>query len=135
VKRKINISKKIAWRLLTFIVLVAGAVVVDSLHDQLPEQLVKNQQDASEPQFDISQVFFCNPASSFKIRTGCDRLFSKILFTIGQDKFLTAFHNQKAFHLLKADALKVPLPQNLTVHFRKFMICHHSSSDDNAPLS
>lgn len=121
--------------MLAFVVLVVGAVVFDSVHDQPTGRLAEHQQDASEPQFELSHVFFYNPASSFKIRTGCDRLLSKILFTIGQDKFLSAFHNQKAFHLLKAESLKVRSPQNLAVHFRKFIICHHASSDDTAPLS
>ncbi len=134
-KLKRIISKQIALRLLVFVTLVAGAVIFDLCHDQLPEQLVKHQQDAPVTQFDMSQVFFCNPASSFKISTGYDRLFSKILFTIGQDKFLSAFHNQEAYHLLKAESLKERSPQNLMVHFRKFIICHHSSSDDNAPIS
>lgn len=124
-----------ALRLLVFVTLVAGAVIFDVCRDQLPEQLVKQQQDASEPQVELSPAFFCNPASSFKIRTGCDRLFSRILFTMGQDKFLTAFHNQEAYHLLKAESLKERSPQNLMVHFRKFIICHHSSSDDNAPIA
>jgi len=135
VKLKRHISKQIALRLLVFVTLVAGAVIFDLCHDQLPEQLVKHQQDASEPQVDMTQVFCCNPVSSFKIRTGYDRLFSKILFTIGQNKFLSAFHHQEAYHLLKAESLKERSPQNLTVHFRKFIICHHSNSDDNAPLS
>nr|MBD3622377.1 hypothetical protein [Sunxiuqinia sp.] len=134
-KLKRIISKQIALRLLVFITLAAGAVIFDLCHDQLPEQLVKHQQDASEPQVDMSPTYFCNPASSFKIRMGCDRLVSKILFTIGQDRFLTAFHNQEAYHLLKAESLKERSPQNLMVHFRKFIICHHSSSDDNAPIA
>lgn len=134
-KFKRLISKQIALRLLVFLALIAGAVIFDLCHDQLPEQLVKSQQDASEPQIDMSQVFCCNPASSFKIRTGSDRLISKILFTIGQDKFLSAFHHQEVYHLLKAESLNERSPQNLTVHFRKFIICHHSSSDDNAPRS
>lgn len=134
-KTKINISRKFVLRMLLFAVVVAGAFVFDMCHKEAPEQLVASQHDASKHHVDMSQVFFYTPVSSFKIRTGNDRLFSKILFTIGQDKFLSAFHNQKTYHLLKAESLKERSPHNLMVHFRKFIICHHFSSDDNPPLA
>lgn len=134
-KRKLTISKKFVLRLALFIAVVSSAVIFDMCHDQLPEQLVEQQQDASQHQLDISQVFYYNPVNSFKIRTGSDRLLSKILFAIGHDRFLTAFHNHKAYHILKAESLKERSPQNQMVHFRKFIICHHSTSDDNLPIS
>jgi hypothetical protein len=115
------------------VVVLAGAVVFDLCHNQEPKQLTTKQSEAGKHKLD-SQVFFYNPGSSFKIRTGTDKLFSKILFTIGQDKFLAAFHNQKAFDLIKSESLKVGSPLNPMVHFRKFIICHHAASDDNFPL-
>ena len=133
-KRKFNISKKFVLRLLLLLVMVTGAIVFDACHDQLPEQLVE-QHDAGSHQVSVSQVYFCNPVSSYKMRAGIDKFFSKILFTIGQDKFLSAFHNQKAFDLLKSESLKVRSPLNSMVHFRKFIICHHAATDDNLPLS
>lgn len=129
-KTKIHISRKITLRLLLFVLVVGGAVVFDLCHDQLPQELMKQQQDASEHQVIPAQVYFCNPGSSFKVRSGSDRLCSKILFSIGQDKFLTAFHNHITYHLLKVESLKERSPQKPMVHFRKFVICHHSNTDD-----
>ncbi|MGQ7868222.1 hypothetical protein [Sunxiuqinia sp. sy24] len=135
VKLKTHISKEIMLRLLMFIAIVAGAVVFDMCHDQVPEQVVNQTQDTAEHQFDRSQVVFCNPVSSFKLRTGSDRLISKLLFSKGQDRFLSAYHNQKAYHVLKAESLKERSPQNAMIHFLEFMICHHASSDDNPPIA
>ncbi len=122
-------------RLVVLMALVAGAVVFDLCHDQLPEQVASQTQDTSEHLFDQSQVAYCNPLSSFKMRTGSDRLISKILFSKGQDRFLSAYHNQKAYHVLKAESLNERLPQSARIHFLEFMICHHASSDDNPPLA
>lgn len=135
VKTKIDISQKFIIRLLLFITVIGGAYVFDLCRDQLPEQLVDHQQDASEHHVDMSHMFFYNPVSGFKIREGSDRLFSKILFAIGQDKFLASFHNHKAYHVLKAESLKERSPGNQMVHFRKFIICHHSSSDDKPGIA
>ncbi|WP_430973317.1 hypothetical protein [Sunxiuqinia rutila] len=134
-KRRTHISKKIMLRLVVLMALVAGAVVFDLCHDQLPEQVASQTQDTSEHLFDQSQVAYCNPLSSFKMRTGSDRLISKILFSKGQDRFLSAYHNQKAYHVLKAESLNERLPQSARIHFLEFMICHHASSDDNPPLA
>ncbi len=122
-------------RLVVLLALVASAVVFDLCHDQLPEQVASQTQDTSEHLFDQSQVAYCNPLSSFKMRTGSDRLISKILFSKGQDRFLSAYHNQKAYHVLKAESLNERLPQSARIHFLEFMICHHASSDDNPPLA
>lgn len=116
-------------------VIIAGAYVFDSCHKEIPTPVTKHQNDKSSHEFGLGEVFFYNPVSSFKIMTGIDKLLSKILFTIGQDRFLSSFHNQKTFHLIKAEAIKVPSPLNPMVYFREFIICHQSSSDDNPPLS
>ena len=116
-------------------ILVVGAFVFDACHDQLPKQDLKHQTESNNHQFDINEVYFYNPVSSFKIRTGMDKLLSKILFTVGQDKFLSSFHNQRAFHLMKVEALHVRSPLNPMLHFRKFIICHQCSSDDKPLLA
>ncbi|WP_321287249.1 hypothetical protein [uncultured Sunxiuqinia sp.] len=129
-KAKFDISRRFIVRLLLFVLVIGGAYIFDRCHDQLPEQHADQQQDASKHHVNMSQMFVYNSVSSYKIRSGNNCLVSKILFTIGNDKFLAAFHNRKTFHVLKAESLKERSPQNLMVHFRKFMICHHFSSDD-----
>lgn len=121
-------------RLLLLLVVLAGAITFDVCRDQLPVPKAKQENEAGGHQLE-SQFYFYNSASSFKIRTGMTKLFSKFLFTIGQDKFLAAFHNQKAFDLIKAESLKVGSPLNPTIYFRKFIICHHSASADEYLLS
>ena len=116
------------------LLVLTGAMIFDACYDQLPAQLAAHQNEAGKHKLD-SQVYFYNPVSNFKIRTGTDKLFSKILFTIGQNKFLASFHNQKASDLIKAEALKVCDPISPMIYFRKFIICHHSGSEDYYLLS
>lgn len=120
--------------MLLLLVIVTGAIVFDACRGQLPVELVEHQEDADNHRFDISQVYFYNPVSGFKISAG-DRLFSKFLFAFGHDRFVSAYHNQKISNLLKVEALKVRTPFNLMTHSRKLMISHLSGLDDDLPLS
>lgn len=121
--------------MLLMVILVAGAYIFDSYHDQMPKKDLKHHTASRNQQIDINEIYFYNPVSSFKIRTGMDKLLSKILFTIGQDKFLSTFHNQLTYHLMKEESLHLRSPLNPMVHFRKFIICHQCTPDDAPSLS
>jgi len=121
--------------MLLMVVLVAGAYIFDSCHHQLPKQDLKHHTASNSHRLDINEVYFYNPVSSFKMRTGMDKLLSKILFAVGQDKFLSTFHNQMAYHLMKEESLHLRSPLNPMIHFRKFIICHQSNPDEHPVLS
>ncbi|MGQ8337562.1 hypothetical protein ACUNWD_13520 [Sunxiuqinia sp. A32] len=133
-KKNKNISKAIIFRLVIVFLLFAGAMTFDLCHDQLPDQQNSAQENHSSHNLDATQVFFFNPASSFKLLDHGDKLLTRILYSANQDKFLAMFHNHRIFHSLKEDSLKDFTPFHLMAHFIKFTEIHYSSPDDYPPF-
>ena len=131
---KKNISKKVILRLLLFAAMIASAVLFDTFHEGSGTVADATRQKSESLDMQSSHVFFCNPVSSFKILNGADKLFSGFLFTTGKSEFLTAYHNCRAFHLLKAETLQKRISFLEMAHFMEFNPSHHISPDDDASL-
>ena len=130
-KVKKTISKIQFHRLVIFLAIILSAVVFDAFHDK-PERLIDvTSHQAESHDIQASNVFFFNSVSSFKLRSGVDKLFSGFVFSASQNSFLTQYHSCRNFHLLKAERLDHRLPFILTANFMKFNCCHHSCPEDS----
>ena len=115
-----------------FLLIALSAVLFDALHDSSDIKVKNDMHQTSSQQIEASDVLFNNPVSNFKLKTGTDKLLSKLIFTGSRNEFLTQYHNFRTFHLLKAESINKRLPFILTSHFMKFNFCHHSSPDGSS---
>jgi len=128
------ISRKLILRLLLFLAVVLSAVLFDTFHEGSVKLVNETHQRSDSHDMQAGRVFFYNPVSSFKIRSGADKLFSGLIFAASRNEFLSEYHNCRTFHLLKKEALQERLPFLMMAHFMKFNSSHHSSPDDDPSI-
>lgn len=132
-KVKKYMTRKTIYRLLLCMAVVLSAVLFDAYH-QAPSSQTKSPASQSESsQSIVSTPEFCvNPATTFKLINGADKLFSGLVFAGTRNELLAEWHNNRSFHLLKAESLSRDQFFLLSAHFMKFNCCHHSNPDDSS---
>lgn len=111
--------------------LLGGAVVFDVYHDNHSKTARQSQENTTDANIGIAQVFYFNSGSNFKLTTRVDKLLSCILHAANQDKFLSRFHNYRTFHTLKEKSLNDRKPFHLMAHFMKFSRIQYAGTDDD----
>lgn len=125
-----SISKSFTHRILLFFAVILGAVIFDAFHNEPVSEIDMCNHQTNSHDLQASDIFFFNPVSTFKIRTGVEKLFSGIVFAGSQNEFLKQYHNYRSFHLLKAESLNKWQLFSETAHFMLFNHCHHVSPVD-----
>ncbi|PTN08664.1 hypothetical protein [Mangrovibacterium marinum] len=125
-------NRKTVYRLLLGLAVVLSAVLFDAYHQG--STIEKSPLSHSESsQNIISTPEFCvNPASTFRLIHGADKLFSGLVFAGTRSDLLAEWHNNRSFHFLKAESLNREVYFLLSAHFMKFNCCHHSNPDDSS---
>ncbi len=127
------LTRKTLYRTLLFVVVVLSAVVFDHYHVGSEQLSQAHNHQSQSTELSIGTPEYCvNPASSFRLISGADKLFSGLVFAGFRCELLSAWHNYRSFHLLKAEALQHSNPFLLAAHFMKFNSCHHSNPDDSS---
>jgi hypothetical protein len=132
-KVKKYMTRKTIYRLLLGLAVVLAAVLFDAYHQGTSPETKSPVSQSESSQGIVSTPEFCvNPASTFRLIHGADKLFSGLVFAGTRSELLTEWHNNRSFHSLKAESLNRDNPFLLSAHFMRFNCCHHSSPDDSS---
>lgn len=129
-------TRKLIGRLLLFAAVVISAVLFDVYHQGSAElaQAMSHRSQSSQT-IGTASEFCVNPASTFRLINGADKLFSGLVFAGNQNNLMAQWHNHRSFHLLQAESIDRVDPFWLSAHFMKFNCCHQTSSGNSDPLA
>ncbi len=116
--------------MLIFAAVILSAILFDAFHQSQDSMAKETHQHSESHDLQASHVFYFNSISNFKLRSGVDKLFSGLVFSGCENELLAEYHNNRTFHLLKAESLHNPVPFMQMAHFMKFNSCHHICPDD-----
>lgn len=129
-------TRKMISRLLLFAAVVISAVLFDVYHQGSAElaQAMSHRSQSSQS-IGAASAFCVNPASTFRLIHGADKLFTGLVFAGNRNDLIAQLHNHRSFHLLQAESIGRAEQFLLSAHFMKFNCCHQTNSGDSDPLA